>query len=310
MSGGGYLFIALGLIAMVFSPVIIRYAQYGGAPSLLIATGRMVVSALLLTPIALGRHLPELKRLSRGDYLLAAVAGLFLALHFATWIASLEYTSVLISVILVGTSAIWVGILEILFLRMQPHLLLVLAIVITLIGGVLIGAGNSDGAADGGSLTGAILSVSGAMTFAVYLVIGRRLRRQVSLVPQIWLVYSFAAVLLALAVAAMNIPVTGYSSDVYWWIVALALAPQLIGHSSMNYAVRYVSATYMMLLTQLEPVGSAIAAYILFAEQPTWTQVAGSLVVLAGVVLASYGQNRAEPAVEAIEEAEAESLGL
>ncbi len=303
----GYLFIVIGIMAMACSPIIIRYGQYAGAPSILIAAGRMVVSSLILTPFALRHHRAELSRLTRSDLLLAAVSGLFLALHFATWIASLEYTSVLISIVLIGTSSIWVGILEALFLRARLQPRVIVAIFLTLVGGVLISAGGAN-TTEGGSLTGAILSVAGALAFSVYLVIGRKLRRELSLVPYIWVVYSFAAVLLALAVLVMRVPVTGYSPDAYLWIGLLALGPQLLGHTSMNYAVRYMSATLVSILTQLEPVGSSIAAFFLFAEQPSWFDLLGSVIILAGVILASLAQNTRTAATDPIEETESVPL--
>lgn len=296
----------IGILAMACSPIIIRYGQYAGAPSILIAAGRMVTASLLLTPLALRSHRAELARLTRSDLLLAAVSGLFLALHFATWIASLEYTSVLISIVLIGTSSIWIGILEALFLRARLQPSVVLAIGLTLVGGVLIGGGGAS-TSDTGSLTGAVLSVSGAMAFSVYLVIGRKLRRELSLVPYIWVVYSFAAILLSLAVLVMRVPVVGYPTDAYVWIVILALGPQLLGHTSMNFAVRYMSATLVSILTQLEPIGSSIAAYFLFAEQPSWFDLIGSIIILAGVVLASLAQNqRAAPAL--VEESDSAPL--
>jgi drug/metabolite transporter (DMT)-like permease len=303
----GYLFIAIGILAMACSPIIIRYGQYAGAPSLLIAAGRMVTASLILTPFALRSHRAELSRLTRSDLLLAAVSGLFLALHFATWIASLEYTSVLISIVLIGTSSIWVGILETIFLRARLQGGIILAIVLTLIGGVMIGAGGAN-TTDMGSLTGALLSVAGAMAFSVYLVIGRKLRRELSLVPYIWVVYSFAAVLLALAVLVTRVPVIGYQPDAYLWIVVLALGPQLLGHTSMNYAVRYMSATLVSILSQLEPVGSSIAAYFLFHELPSWLDLIGSLIIFAGVVIASLAQNQRAAATDPIEETESAPL--
>jgi drug/metabolite transporter (DMT)-like permease len=304
----GYLFIAIGILAMACSPIIIRYGQYAGAPSILIAAGRMVTASLILTPFALRSHRAELSRLTRSDLLLAAVSGLFLALHFATWIASLEYTSVLISIVLIGTSSIWVGILETIFLRVRLQSGVIMAIVLTLIGGVLIGVGGAN-TTDTGSLTGALLSVSGAMAFSVYLVIGRKLRRELSLVPYIWVVYSFAAVLLALAVLFTGTPVAGYQPDAYLWIVILALGPQLLGHTSMNYAVRYMSATLVSILSQLEPVGSSIAAYFLFHELPSWLDLLGSLIIFAGVVIASLAQNqRAAAEADPIEETESAPL--
>jgi drug/metabolite transporter (DMT)-like permease len=86
--------------------------------------------------------------------------------------------------------------------------------------------------------------------------------------------------------------ITGYSTSGYLWIAVMALLPQLVGHSSFNYALRYVSATYVSIITQIEPIGSAIAAMILFRETPLPMQVVGSITILFGVTLASWGQSQ------------------
>ncbi len=104
-----YVVLAIGVLAASMAAIFIRFAQNEGLPSLLIAAGRLTLSALLLTPFALRKHLPEIKALSGIDLLMAGASGLLLALHFATWIASLEYTTVLVSVVFVATSPLWVA---------------------------------------------------------------------------------------------------------------------------------------------------------------------------------------------------------
>jgi drug/metabolite transporter (DMT)-like permease len=108
--------IGAGIIAMSLAAIFIRFAQNEGLPSLLIAAGRLTLAALILTPFALAHHRAELRRLSSGQIGLAVASGVLLALHFAAWISSLEYTSVLISVVLVTTGPLWVAVLEVVFL--------------------------------------------------------------------------------------------------------------------------------------------------------------------------------------------------
>lgn len=290
-----YLIVLAGVAAVSFAAIFIRFAQAEGVPSPLIAAGRLTIAALLITPTALRRHSDALKGLDRRDLLLAAASGLILAIHFATWIASLEYTSVLISVVFVTTSPLWVALLEVTFLRARLGRLVVIGLLIALAGGMLIGlAGNNDTstAVDGGSLYGGLLALAGAVAIAIYLVIGRKLRAKLSLTPYIWLVYSFAALFLLVMLALSGMPVTGYSASGYLWIVLLALIPQLIGHTSFNYALRFVPATFVSIMTQMEPIGSAVAAFIIFRETPLPLQVVGSAAIFVGVTLATRGQSQ------------------
>ncbi len=280
-----YAILFTGVVATSFAAIFIRYAEDGGMPPALIAAGRLTISALILTPLAL-RHRAEIERLTRSDLLLAAASGLLLAIHFATWIASLEYTSILISVVLVGTSPLWSALFELIFLHAHLHRFVLIGLGIGFAGGLVIGLAGS-GSDTGTSALGSVLALAGAMAFAFYLVIGRKLRARLSLTPYIWLVYGFAAIFLLVLLIGSGTPVTGYAPIGYLMIVLLALVPQLIGHSSFNYSLRYLSATLVGISTQMEPIFSAAAAYLLFGEVPLPLQIVGSAAVLLGVVVAN-----------------------
>lgn len=288
-----YAVIAAGVLAISMAAIFIRLAQGEGVPSPLIAAARLTLAALILTPPVLRRYRGELRKLSRPDLLLAGVSGLFLAVHFATWIMSLEHVSVLISGVLVTTSPLWVALLERVFLKTRLSQLVIAGLIVALIGGVVVGL-PSGGTIEIGKNPplGALLATIGAIGVAVYYVIGRKLRRELSLLPYIWLVYGCAAALLLALVLLLGIPVTGYSAKGYLWLVALALVPQLIGHSSFNYALKFIPATFVSLITQLEPVLSGLAAWVVFREVPGALQVVGSAIILAGVTLAIWGQGR------------------
>lgn len=300
-----YLFLLAGIAATSLAAIFIRFAQTEGVPSLVIAAGRLSISALILTPFVLRKHLPDLRRLTTSDFLLAGVSGTVLAIHFATWVSSLEYTSVLISTVFVTTGPLWVALLEVFFLRARFRGLVWVGLLVGLVGGLMIGVGDvvfggTVEASGSNPALGAVLALAGAVAVAVYLVIGRKLRAKLALLPYIWLVYSITAVVLVIMTIFNGQSFTGYSSQSYLWIILLALFPQLIGHTSFNYALRFVPATIVGIITQAEPIASAIAAMILFSEIPTVAQVIGSAGILTGVALASWGQAQkpAPPAVE------------
>ncbi len=294
-----------GLLAISMSPIIVRFAQADGLPSLFIAAGRLILASLILTPLTLRAHRAELASLRRTDLLLAAATGMILAIHFITWISSLEYTSVLVSVVLVTTSPLWVALIEFVFLKARIGRWVIVGLVVAFVGGLLIGAGGeADTTVGRDPVLGGALALAGAVAFACYLVLGRKLRPKLSLLPYIWLVYSFAAVFLLALVIITGTPVGGYSSTGYLMIVLLAIFPQLLGHSSFNFALRYLSATYVGIASQIEPIGSAIAAFLIFGEVPFAVQVVGSAAILVGVAIATLAQETAKPkiTIEASEE--------
>ncbi|MBW4435570.1 MAG: DMT family transporter [Pleurocapsa minor GSE-CHR-MK-17-07R] len=288
-----YIMLAVGILAVSTAAIFIKFAQDDGVPSLVISAGRLLVSLIVLTPIVLLRYRADLSRLSRSDLLFAALAGAVLGLHFALWIGSLEFTSVLVSVVLVTTGPLWVALLEFLFLKAKITRLVALGLLLATIGSGIIGVGGGTGDDSAGSqpLLGAVMALGGAVSVAIYLLIGRKIRAKTSLIPYIWLVYGFAAIFLVLAILLTGTPVTGYPVSGAFWVALTGLVPQLIGHSSFNYVLKYLSATFVGLSSQIEPIGSAIAALIIFRQVPTVVQIIGSFVILAGVTLATYRPN-------------------
>lgn len=284
-----YLILAAGIIAVAFAAIFIRLAQDVGMPSPVIAAGRLTISALILTPFALRRHLRQIITLQRRDLLFAVGAGFFLAIHFATWISSLEYASVLISTVFVTTSPFWVAMLEVIFLRAKLTRMVIFGLLVATGGGLLIGIAGGNEAAGPNPVLGATLALIAAAAVSVYMVIGRKIRASLSLLPYIWMVYSFAALFLIAFLIVTTTPITGHNPQGYLWVLMLGLIPQLIGHSAFNYVLKYLSATFVGIATQLEPIFSALAAFILFQERPLPLQLVGSAAVLAGVVLALLG---------------------
>jgi drug/metabolite transporter (DMT)-like permease len=292
-----YLVLAIGVCAVSLAAIFIRLAQNEAVPSLLIAEGRLLLAALILTPAVLRRadYVEQVRGLSRGDLGLVAVAGFFLALHFASWVTSLEYTSVLISGVLVTTTPIWVALLEVFVLRARISRRVIAGLLVAFTGGVMIGLSGdvADDVVAGDSLIGAALSVIGAVTVAVYLIIGRKLRASIALTPYVWLVYGFAALVLSIGVLLSGTQIVGHSLSGYFWIVVLALVPQLVGHSSLNYALAYLPATLVSVATQLEPVLSTAVALVIFNEIPGVWQVIGGVVIMTGVTLATLRRSPA-----------------
>jgi drug/metabolite transporter (DMT)-like permease len=282
-----------GILAVSTASIFIRYAQ-PTASSLTIAAGRLVFATLALAPFALTRHRSALARLTGRELRLAALAGMFLAAHFALWIASLERTTVASSVVLVTTTPLWVGLLSPLFLREPLTRRLALGIALALAGGVIVGLGGTagahaagPGAAAGGALLGDFMALSGAWMMAGYLMVGRRLRAGLPLVPYVFVVYGMAAVLLTVAMAATGRSLFGLAPVTYLWLALLALVPQLLGHSSFNWALRYLPASFVAIALLGEPVGSSALAFGLLNEVPTPLEIGGAALILTGIAIAA-----------------------
>ena len=298
--------LGVAILAVSTASILIRLAQKD-APSITIAAMRLTIAAVLLAPIALTRHSSELRALKRNQVLWAAASGAFLALHFATWITSLEYTTVASSVVLVSTGPLWVALLSALVLRERVEGAAVLGLALAITGGVVIAGGEACtwnaglscgdffAAGDGRALWGDFLALAGAWAVSGYLVIGRHLRSSLSLVPYIFLVYGFAAIgLLAAALATGRLQLA-LPPATYGWIILLAIVPQLIGHSTYNWALAYLPAAFVAVTTLGEPVGSAVLAYVILDESPGGFVLVGALLIMAGIYLSTRARRASGP---------------
>jgi drug/metabolite transporter (DMT)-like permease len=289
-----------GVFATASASIMIRLAQSLGMSSTTIAAGRLLVAAIILLPIMLWRARAEVRALGRSDVLLGVVSGVFLAFHFVFWISSLEYTSVASSVALVATNPLWVGLFGLLVLRERLTQFMVIGILLTFGGSLLISLSDGSGAHASNALLGDGLALLGALAGSAYFLIGRELRRRLSTLTYIWLVYSSAAlVLLAIALArgwgaapaSFGQPaVFGYPLTAYLLLLGLALGPQLLGHTSFNWALRYLSATFVAVAILGEPIGSALLALILFREGFALWQFLGFVLLLGGIVVAARAE--------------------
>jgi drug/metabolite transporter (DMT)-like permease len=306
------LVLLLGMLAVSAASIFIRYAQVY-APSLVIAAYRLVLACLILAPVAYLRYRAELRILGLRDLRLALLSGFFLALHFATWITSLEYTSVASSVVLVSTTPLWVALLSPFTLREPVRRVVLAGMILALAGGTIIGLSDActwqvGGLAcppladfvQGEAFLGDLLALAGALMAAAYILIGRSLRGKMSLIPYIFVVYGMAALVLVALMLGAGQPATGYPAPAYGWFLLLAIFPQLLGHSTFNWALRYLSAAYVSIALLGEPVGSTILAYFLLQETPTSLKIFGAILILTGIYIASRSEAR-QPAGELLD---------
>ena len=302
-----YIVILVAIVATSSAAIFILYALEEAMPPLLIAGGRLVVATVALTPIALNRYRREIKSLSRQKKLLIMLSGFCLAIHFTAWVSSLQHTTVLVSVVIVSTGPIWVAIMEVMIFRIRLSWLVIAGLLVALVGGVIIGiplSGNPAGAATGvadlsATVTGATLALVGALAVSVYMLIGRKLRSEIPVIPYVWMVYGVASLCTLAVILVSSTPVLGFRPQGYLILLAMGLVPQLIGHSSLNYLLKYFPAALVSMFSQLEPIGSAILAFVLFGQLPPNQQIAGSAIIVAGVVLASRGEIRLSDARKA-----------
>ncbi len=281
------LMLVIGVLAISSAAVLIKGCN---APALTIAFYRVGIGSLFYFSVTRFRKTPVLKKFTPFTLRLALLAGFSLALHFATWISSLDYTSVASSVVLVCTSPIWVAIGGFVFLRERLPRFIIVGIVMALSGSIIMSGGDVSYTPQ--SLKGNVLALAGAVCAAAYLLIGRRLRRDVDTFPYVTVVYATAALFTLLWLAFAGLPLTGFDPRTVLFLLAIAFLPQIIGHTSFNWALKYFSATAVAIVVLGEPVGASLLAWIFLGETITLMQFAGMILILAGVGITLYDENK------------------
>jgi drug/metabolite transporter (DMT)-like permease len=296
--------ISLGIIAVSTSSIFIRFAQ-GAASSLVISAYRLGLATIILIPISAGSGKLNIRAMDKKQIGLVVLSGVFLAFHFATWITSLAYTSVASSIVLVDTSPLWVTILAALILRERITSLAMIGLALTLIGSVIIGMSDLCHLINGSiscpsipnmldtkNFIGDLLALAGAFFASGYLLIGRVMRPKMTLNSYIFFVYGVAAIVLWGMVGFTHQTISGFPPVIYIWLIALAVIPQLIGHSSFNWALGYLSTAFVSISLLGEPIGSIILAFLILREIPSEITILGAIFILIGIILASRGENR------------------
>lgn len=276
--------VIIGVFFTSFSAILIRWSQ---APSVTVAFYRMAFASILLFPFFLRSH--AWREMTRRDIMISVASGCFLALHFATWIASLGLTTVASSTVLVDIHPLLVYGAGIAFLGEVPSRKRLFMIGLSLIGAVVLSWG--DWAIGPKAFRGDILAFLGAVFVTGYMVIGRKVRSRLSLVSYTFLVYFSAALLLGMislagtlfgseTVSTILTPLPGRE---YLIFAALTVFCTLLGHSLLSWSLRYVSPTFVSVAWLAEPVFATSLAVLLLGEIPGITTFVGGVVILGSI---------------------------
>ncbi len=276
--------LAVAILAVSTSAILIRWSE---APPQVAAFYRTVFTILLLAPLTLARHPRTLESFTRRDGVIAMLAGVALAAHFAAWFESLSWTTVAASVTLVQAQPIFVAVGAWALLDERVTRRMTLGILIAVAGGVVLSLGDAAGgsAAAAWPLWGNALAVVGALTAAAYILVGRSLRQRLPVLPYVAVVYTASAVGLFAFVLAAGFPLAGYPPREWLLFVAMAAGPGVVGHTVLNWLLEEVESTVVGVALVGEPVGSTLLAALLLGEIPGLITVAGGVVVLAGILL-------------------------
>jgi drug/metabolite transporter (DMT)-like permease len=291
------LLLAIGMLTFASAPLLVRAAGSDADP-LALALVRTATAAIVIAPVW-WLH-PAGRASSAGATSIGALwswnllAGLFLALHFALWVMALTHTSVASASVLVTCHPVLLIVIEALALGRTFARATWAGVVVAFGGTVLLAwTDRTPAATYDDPRLGNLLAFAAALMFVGYLLASERLRRRQTWLDTVTRVYLAAAVFTGLLFVGSGGGIAAFTAPVLAAGVALALAAQLVGHGSLNYAVRFYPPTLLATLVLVEPVLATALAYLLFAEAPAPVAFAGMGVTLTGILLSWWGRRGA-----------------
>ncbi len=273
--------LTLGIVSISTASIFIKLCP--DAPPVVIASARLGIASLILVPGAIAVKGRKLFGVPRHYFKYILLSSIFLSAHFLLWITSLKYTSVLSSVVIVASNPIFVGFASYVLFNEKVHRYLFFGILLGVAGVILIAF--SDMQTGPGLLYGDFLSLGGAVMASCYFIVGRKVRKKAHIFSYITPVYAITALILVGIVFIMGYDFSGYQQSTYIYFILLAIFPQLIGHSALNWSLRYVTATMVAVFVLGEPIGSSILAYFFLNETVTLIQIFGGILILSGIFM-------------------------
>ena len=278
-----YLILMLGVLGVSISAIFIKSTN---APANIIAFYRMAITFILFLPVTLSKGRDEIKAIVGSDYLWCTLSGFFLALHFITWITSLKYTSVASSTVLVSLSPVFTALIGFLLFKEKLNKRSLIGMSVAIFGSAIMGLSNMN--LGSGSLLGDILALSGALFGALYITIGRGMRKKISTLTYGFLVYGSCSMVLLIINLSLRTPLLVYTKKDYLLFFGMAVCCTIGGHTIFNWSLKYLEANKVSTFLLGEPIGATIWAALLLKELPEIGQLISSLIILLGLYIFIY----------------------
>ncbi|MDR1481421.1 MAG: DMT family transporter [Synergistaceae bacterium] len=276
-----------GVICVSTGAMFVRFAE---AHPIVKSAYRLGFASLIIVPIALLTRWREYRELTAKDYLVGVLSGFFLAAHFASWITSIDYTTVASSLVLVNTAPVWVALINMFLGRGRPTGVMLACIAMSVTGAVMVGYG--DLAFSGRAVIGDALALVGAIAVSLYIICGGELRKKLGLLSYTALCYGTAAVVMWTAAIGMGLTLTGFSQVTWGSLIGMALVAQILGHGSYNWALGHFNVVVVSIVLLGEPVMGSVLAYFLFNETITSVRFAGCVVLMLSIALLSMSSGK------------------
>jgi drug/metabolite transporter (DMT)-like permease len=277
-----YLILFIGILAISTSAIFVKLSS---APAPIVATYRMMFSTILLLPALFFRKdtIYEIMNLSKKQLLLGIISGTFLAFHYVLWFESLHYTSVASSTIFVTLQPLFAFLGGYIFFKERLQAFAISGGFLAIVGSFVIGYGDFN--VGGSAIFGDTLALIAAGAITVYFLIGQELRKVLSLIPYVLIVYASSSLFLIAYSISLGYSLTGYPSSDLLCFFGLAFISTILGQTILNWLIKWMNASTISMSILGEPVGTCILAYFILGNIITIEQLIGSIIILFGIFL-------------------------
>ena len=285
-------------VAVVFISLSGPMIAATAAPVLAIAFWRCLIGSGITGVWVIAHRLSSLGALTRREIRLTVIAGVFLGLHFATWIPSLTLTTIAASTALVATQPIWAALIaRAMGVRISSRVWIGIAIAFS---GVIVLTGV-DLSVDPAHLWGDALALVGAVFSAAYVSVAERVRKTVDTSTTTFVLYAVSAVTILPLVFIFGQQLVGFDAQAWALILAVTLGAQLLGHSMMTRVLSSTSATVVSLAILFEMPGATLVAAIWLGQVPPLALLPAAALILAGLVIVIKAADRGPAAATVTE---------
>ncbi|MDM5247291.1 DMT family transporter [Lysinibacillus sp. G4S2] len=277
-----YTTLFLGVIALSTSAIFVKLAD---APATITAFYRMLFAAVMLLPFLLvnKRNRKELGSLSKKQWGLGLLSGLFLAAHYLLWFESLNYTSVASSTVIVTLQPLFSMVGGYFLFKERFSKGAIMGCLVAITGSIVIGW--QDFQISGQALFGDILAFIAAGVITAYFFIGQYIRKKLSLIPYSIIGYTSSALFLSIFVFSQQISFVNYSTQTWLSFIGLAFIATILGQTIFNWLLKWLSTSVISMSILGETFGTCILAYFILDEVISLQQGIGIALILIGLAI-------------------------
>ena len=287
-----YFMLIAGLGMFALAPIIVRLAGSDADPVAITAV-RTCSAFLMLLPIWVYYRLKSgAERIHRSPKEIAwsALAGILLSLHFTLWIGSLFFTSIASASVLVTIHPIMLIIVESTFLKKRFPVLSWIGVIAAFLGSVLLGISDPEPSESfSNPLLGNLMAIVASVFFVFYILISQKIRKSTSWLDYVFTVYGFTALATLIIAFVMGVSLSQPLPTILSGI-ALAIGASIIGHGSMNYAVKFISGTLLSSLILAEPVFATLLGVAISGEIAAFWSIVSMIIIMSGIFMTWYGR--------------------